>query len=63
MTEDIEYIYQLFYKKVVKIKEKEKNSIRKKTMLTINHCCDKSRNKIFRHTGRIVSSVVKWRPW
>jgi len=45
----MEYINQLFYKSVVKIKEKEKNSIRKKIMQTIHHCCDKSGNKIFRH--------------
>jgi hypothetical protein len=30
MTEDIEYIYQLFYKSEVKIKEKEKNNLRRK---------------------------------
>lgn len=61
MTEDIEYIYQLFYKSEVKIKGKKQ--YQKKITLTIHHFMTKVETKFSDMTGRIVSSVVKWRPW
>jgi hypothetical protein len=49
MTEDIEYIYQLFYKSGVKIKEKEKKTISEENYADNPSFYDKSGNKLFRH--------------